>query len=79
MIKTAPDMAIFLGFLGGGGVERVLMLLAHSLTEQGIKVDLVLSTADSPHLWRVPAAVRIVDFAAPRLSACIPDLVRYLK
>ncbi|HEY9652916.1 MAG TPA: glycosyltransferase, partial [Coleofasciculaceae cyanobacterium] len=79
MFEISPHIAIFLGFFGGGGVERVLMLLAHSFTEQGIKVDLVLSRADSPHLWRVPSSVRIVDFAAPRLSACLPDLVRYLK
>ena len=78
-ISQNLHIAIFLGFLGGGGVERVLMNLAHSFTAQGIKVDLVLSRGDSPHMWRVPSAVRVVDFAAPRLSQCLPDLVRYLQ
>ena len=72
-------IAIFLRFLGGGGIERVLMNLAHSFTEQGIKVDLVLSQAGGPHMSRIPSAVTVVDFAAPRLSACLPDLVRYLQ
>lgn len=72
-------ISIFLRSLGGGGVERVLMNLAHSFTEKGIKVDLVLSQAGGPHMWRVPSAVRVVDFAAPRLSACLPDLVSYLQ
>ena len=80
MSQITPCVALFYGFLGGGGIERVMMNLAHSLTERGIKVDLVLShTGEGSHLWLVPPEVRIVDLGTRRLFMSLPGLMRYLR
>lgn len=79
MTQNVPLIAIFLGFLGGGGIERVMLNLARSFTDRGLKVDLVLSRAGGPHMERVPSQVRVIDLGAPRVTACLPNLVRYLQ
>ncbi|MFZ1028977.1 MAG: glycosyltransferase [Limnoraphis robusta] len=79
MLERSPDVAFFLGFLGGGGAERVFINLTRSFAERGLKVDLVLSSAGGPHLEKVSPQVRIIDFKTPRLTACLPSLISYLK
>jgi len=68
MLETTPHIAFFLGSFGGGGIERITAHLAHSFVKLGVRVDLVLNRGESPHLWRMPAATRIVDLKQPRLS-----------
>lgn len=79
MPEIQPRVALFYGFLGGGGIERVILNLAGSLSKQGLKVDLVLGNAGGPHMWLVPPEVRIVDLKAPRLFMSLPSLVSYLQ
>ncbi len=80
MTEVTPRIAIFYGFLGGGGIERVITNLARSLTERGLKVDLVLSNAgEGSHLWLVPPEVRIVDLGVRRLFMSLPSLMGYLR
>lgn len=79
MMKDSERVALFLSYLGGGGAERVMLNLASGLVEQGLQVDLVLSKAWGPHLWKVPKSVNIVDLGASRPIASLPPLVNYLK
>lgn len=79
MPKVSSRVAFFLRFLGGGGAERVILNLCRGFVARGLKVDLVLSAGGGPHLWQVPAEVRIIDLKAPRVSASLFDLVKYLQ
>ncbi|NET58563.1 MAG: glycosyltransferase [Symploca sp. SIO2E6] len=74
-----PDLAIFITYLDGGGVERVLLNLARGFVEQGLSIDLVVAKAEGSFLPLVPPEVRVVDLGAKRLLLSIPALVRYLQ
>ncbi len=73
------SLAIFLTYLHGGGVERVLINLIRGFVEQGLNVDLVLVRAEGSFLSLIPPEVRVVELGATRLIQSIPALVRYLK
>ena len=72
-------LAIFLTYLRGGGVERVILNLARGFVEQGLSVDLVLVREEGEFLSLVPPEVRIVNLNGKRLISSIPALVRYLQ
>jgi len=74
-----PDIAIFVTYLEGGGVERILVNLIRGFIEQGLSIDLVLVKAKGPFLSLIPPEVRIVDLGANRLLFSIPGLVNYLR
>jgi glycosyltransferase involved in cell wall biosynthesis len=79
MSKRKPDIALFLNHLGGGGGERAILYLARGFAEKGFNVDFVLSSAKSPHLWRIPDSVKIVDLQAQGLFASLQALIGYLR
>jgi glycosyltransferase involved in cell wall biosynthesis len=79
MSGTSPHIAFFVGSFGGGGIERVTAHLAHGFVKAGLKIDLVLNRCESPHLWRMPTATRIIDLKQPKLSMSLPRLVQYLR
>ncbi len=74
-----PDIAIFLTYLEGGGVERVLVNLIRGFVQQGLSIDLVLVKAKGPFLSLIPPEVRIIDLGVNRLVLSIPGLVKYLR
>jgi hypothetical protein len=53
--------------------------LCHNFSENGLKVDLVLSSRHAIDLYDIKPTVRIVDLQAPRVSASLPALVKYLR
>lgn len=77
--KVSSHMALFLPSLGGGGAERVMVVLANGLAERGHLVDLVLAKAEGPYLAQVRDEVRIVDLGSRRVAFSLPGLVRYLR
>ncbi|NJL86467.1 MAG: glycosyltransferase [Leptolyngbyaceae cyanobacterium SM1_1_3] len=79
MPENKTRIALFLSYLGGGGAERVMLNLAEGFVQCGWQVDLVLAKAWGPHLWKVPAAVRVVDLGASRPLLSLPKLVQYLQ
>jgi glycosyltransferase involved in cell wall biosynthesis len=76
-----PDrVALFTGFFGGGGIERVMGNLADGFIERGIQVDVIIDKGkESEALQRLPPAVRVIDLAVPRLYLCLPKLIQYLQ
>ncbi|MDC0834854.1 glycosyltransferase [Geitlerinema sp. CS-897] len=76
--NSAPTIALFLSYLGGGGAERVILNLARGLRDRGTNVDIVLGKAWGPHLSKIPDDVRVVDLNAGRTVAMLPALVGYL-
>lgn len=80
MTSTCARIAFFIGFFGGGGIERVTANLAHGFVKQAVKVDLLHESGSSPHLWRMPAETRFIDYVnAPSLYKSLPQVVRYLR
>lgn len=73
------SLAIFLTYLRGGGVERVIINLARGFVEQGLSVDLVLVREEGDFLSLIPPEVRVVNLEGKRLISSLPALVRYLK
>lgn len=72
-------IAIFMPSLRGGGVERVMLLLAQAFAVRGLEVDLVLASAEGPYLKDVDESVRIVDLKRRRILTSLPALAKYLK
>ena len=77
--QRAARIAVFLPTLGGGGVERVLLMLAEGFVQRGLSVDLLLARAEGPFLESVPKGVRLVDFSSRMTVTSLPRLLRYLK
>jgi glycosyltransferase involved in cell wall biosynthesis len=75
----ARRVAMLIPDLGGGGAERVFVLLAEGLAAAGCEVDLLLFRATGPHLASVPDGVRVVDLGAERSSRSLGALWRYLR
>jgi glycosyltransferase involved in cell wall biosynthesis len=79
MQKSQTHVTIFLRCLFGGGTEKVMVNLANSFTECGLKVDLVLAHKSGPYLSQVAPQVRIIDLESPKLAASVPKLISYLQ
>jgi glycosyltransferase involved in cell wall biosynthesis len=72
-------IAIYLHDLGGGGAQRVMVILANALAERGILVDLLVSSYAGPFVNQVSKMVRVVNLNSARVAASLPGLVRYLR
>ena len=72
-------IAFFLPTLSGGGAERVMVNLAHGMTDRGYPVDLVVAAAEGELLGQLPLAVRLVDLRAGRVFRSLRPLIGYLR
>lgn len=72
-------IALFLPSLGGGGAERVMVILANGLAANGFDVDLVVVNAQGPFLTDIESLVRVVDLKASRVIFSLLALMRYLR
>lgn len=79
MQKTSEKVALFVPSLGGGGAERVMVLLANGLADAGYEVDLVVVNAHGSHREALSAQVRLMDLHKPRVLAAMPGLIAYLR
>lgn len=90
--NNSPDITILMRWLRGGGAERVIANLARGFSERGLKVDLVLLTADGVYLSQLPSEIRVISLSQGvekpkwvRLPTgfqsigSLPKLVRYLQ
>ncbi len=79
MPESPHRIALFLGYLGGGGADQVMLNLARGLVDRNFEVDLVLGHAWGPHLWKIPSQVRVVDLKAPQVIPSVFALAEYLR
>ncbi len=79
MPESPPPIAVFASFSGAGGVERMLVNLMRGFIDLGRPVDLLLAGSDSPHLARLPAAVRRVELGSRHTLMAAIGLARYLR
>lgn len=73
------ELALFVPFSFGRGVERVNVTLAKALAQRGIEVDVVVARRDGPYFDELDGKVRVVDLAADRTLASLPRLATYLR
>lgn len=78
-MEQDKTVAIFVPSLRGGGAEQVMVTLANGFAARGIKVDLVLVSAEGPYLNGVVDAVRVFDLGASRVLLSLLALIRYLR
>jgi len=79
MSEALPPIAVFASFSGTGGVEGMLVNLMRGFVEAGRDVNLLLVRADSPHLDRLPAAVRRTELGGGHTLLAAPALARWLR
>jgi glycosyltransferase involved in cell wall biosynthesis len=77
--RLQTPIAFFLPSVRGGGAQRVIVNLAQGMVERGLRVDLVLGTAQGVFLDHLPAEVRVVDLSAGRLVRSLLPLARYIR
>jgi glycosyltransferase involved in cell wall biosynthesis len=79
MSHDSAKIAVFASFSGEGGVEKMLANLCRGMVEHGYQVDLLLVRAESDHLKRVPACVRVVKLGTRHTFSSVFALAGYLK
>ena len=77
--QRRADVALFVGTLGGGGAERVMLDIGRLLARRGVSVDLVVIRAEGPYMEILPPEVRLVDLKSRRAATCLMKLLRYLR
>lgn len=76
---AAPDLAVFLPSLAGGGAERAMLDLTAEACRQGHSVELVLASCHGPLVDEVADGVVVVDLGRRRTVSAIVPLARYLR
>jgi glycosyltransferase involved in cell wall biosynthesis len=77
--SSAPDVALFMPTLHGGGAERKVLNLADRFATMGLQVDLVVAKAEGVFAAKVPPSVRLVDLEAARTLSSLLALRGYLS
>jgi glycosyltransferase involved in cell wall biosynthesis len=72
-------IALFLPSVRGGGAQRIVVNLAQGMSERGLRVDVVLTTAVGVFLDQLPASVRVVDLRSRRVLGSLGPLTTYLR
>ena len=72
---TAPDVALFLPSLEGGGAERVMLDIGSALAARGHSVEVVLGRAGGPLVSPLP----VVSLDAGRTMTSVTGLAGYLR
>lgn len=79
MQKTSEKVALFVPSLGGGGAERVMVLLANGLVDAGYEVDLIVASSHGSHRNALSNRVRLLDLHKTRVITALPGLISYLR
>jgi glycosyltransferase involved in cell wall biosynthesis len=79
MLKSSPDITIFLRCLYGGGAERGMLNLARNFLQQKLTVDMVVAKSEGSLLEQLPAGIRLIDLNAQSKLSILPKLVQYLQ
>ena len=77
--KSPTRVAFILPNLGGGGAERVALVLADHFIKSGHQVDVVLLGSGGELTSLVPSGARLIELGAERFRAALLPLVRYFR
>jgi hypothetical protein len=73
------DVAFFLPDLGGGGTQKLTVILANGLAARGYAVEVLLVKAEGVHRPRLKQNVRVTAFGAANSYLALPGLAAYLR
>lgn len=73
------QVAFFVPFSFGRGVERVTVTLAQALAECGIRVDMVVGRGNGPYFGELNGRAQLVDLDVGSTFAGLRPLARYLR
>ena len=77
--EQRPQVAFFLPHLGGGGTEKMTMMLANGLAARGYKIDMVLVRSEGLHIELLSPEVRTVDLNSSSSYFALAGLISYLR
>jgi glycosyltransferase involved in cell wall biosynthesis len=77
--ESRSRVALILPNLGGGGAERVALVLADHFLKIGHEVDVVLLGSGGELSSLVPSGARLIELGAERFRAALLPLVRYFR
>jgi glycosyltransferase involved in cell wall biosynthesis len=77
--RRHPDVALLLPSLGGGGAEKVAVVLATAFAERGLAIELALMNAHGPLLDDLPSAAEVVDLGVDRARRAVGPVAGYLR
>jgi glycosyltransferase involved in cell wall biosynthesis len=77
--KHLKHVGLFFSNFHGGGIQRVMLTLANSLLQQGLRVDLIVVEANGALITEIPEACHLFDLHAGHASWSLSKLVTYLK
>jgi glycosyltransferase involved in cell wall biosynthesis len=72
-------VALFIPSLEGGGAERVMVNLGHTMLEFGLSVDLLAASIKGPYVKQIDPRIRLINFDTKRTLTSFPQLVKYLR
>lgn len=79
MRKMSEKIALFVPSLGGGGAERVMVLLANGLAKEGFEVDFIVVNSDGVNSSSLSEKVNLINFEKSRVIKSLPIFIKYLK
>jgi glycosyltransferase involved in cell wall biosynthesis len=78
-VNKRRSIVLYLPNLAGGGVERILLLMAPGFIRAGYDVTFLLHSADGELIENVPSGVRVVSLNKHRTILALIPLIRYLR
>ncbi len=79
MTSSDQRICLFVPTLGGGGAERVMVMLANGLARDGHAVDLLVISPAGACRGLLDRRVRLIDLGVKRVLRSFPHLVRYFQ
>ncbi|MCW6035182.1 glycosyltransferase [Spirulina subsalsa FACHB-351] len=79
MTNLSKTISFFLPNFNCGGVQRLVLNLSYSLSQQKNQIDLVLIRSVGSFMSQIPPSVNLVDLKKPRLRQAIQVLGQYLR
>lgn len=76
--KSKYRICIFIPSLGGGGAERMMVILANEFSERGYCVDLILAKSGNTYMQLLSEKVNIINLNSSRTITSILPLAKYL-
>jgi glycosyltransferase involved in cell wall biosynthesis len=77
--RSTDRVAFFLGELGGGGAQRVMITLANGFAGRGHEVDAVVAHLSGPLVGDFADGVRTLALDRKSVMAAVPRLATYLR
>src|SRR4249919_1565836 len=73
------EIAFLIPSMGGGGAQKVTLLLANELCKRGWDVSLLMVNVKGVYLKKLDKKIKIISLGKRSISANVFEIARYLK